>query len=250
MKKIFLILILVNMLFGLNQSKEFTIIEGKMAKIEVINSSLYVLFGMATKQKITDLNRNIVIISSGKEFELFILEDYNFDGFIDIAVLVDIGLMGVNIFYDYYLYDQDKKKYIKSISNISNLRVNKENRELISSMKLKNSYLTTVYKIINFTPYLAMKREAFMQNGLEKIQIFDENGILQKKSIIPKYDKVKSEKAYFYKTPNGAKTKRYIIKNDRVKLLDIDMKNKMVFIEFKGKKNFLQWIKLETITKP
>jgi len=102
MKKIFLIFILVNMLFGLNQSKEFSIIDGKIAKIEVINSSLYVIFGMTTKQKITDLNRNIVIISSGQEFELFRIEDYNFDGFMDISVLVDIGLMGVNLFYDYF----------------------------------------------------------------------------------------------------------------------------------------------------
>ena len=250
MKKIFLIFILVNMLFGLNQSKEFSIIDGKIAKIEVINSSLYVIFGMTTKQKITDLNRNIVIISSGQEFELFRIEDYNFDGFMDISVLVDIGLMGVNLFYDYYLYYPNQKRYTKSISNISNLRINKQSYELISSLKSKNSYITTVYKIKDSKPYIAMKREAFMQNGLEKIQIFDENKILQKSSIIPKYDKIKTKKAYFYKTPNGVKTKRYIIKDDKVKLLDIDMENKMVFIEFKGKEIFHRWIKLESISKP
>ena len=247
MKILFVVMVVVSLLFGLNEKKEFNLTEDRAVKIEVINSSLYVIFGIAFKQKVTDLNRNIVILSKGKEFELFEIEDYNFDGYNDIGVLVDIGLMGVYLYRDYYLYSPKEKRYIKSISNVSNLKIDTKNGELVSSLKSNNSYITSTYKLIDNTPYIAMVRESFMQSGLERVSIFDEVGVMKKSYIIPKYDTIKSKKSYFYITPNGEKTDRYIIKGDKIELLDIDIKNRMIFIEFRGKEVFRRWIKLETI---
>ncbi len=237
----------ITLVFGLNETKKFKINKTKFAKLEVINSSLYVIFDMAMKQKITDLDRDIVILTSGKEFELFVLKDYNFDGFTDIGILVDIGVRDINLFRDYYLFSAKKKRYVKSISNISNLRISRKNRELIGSQKSIESYISTIYKISNQIPYISMKKESFMQSGIERIRIFNKKGILQKSIITPKFTKIKSKKSYFYLTPNGNATKRYIIRNDKIKLLDIDIKNKMIFIKFKGKKIFKRWIKIETI---
>lgn len=102
-----------------------------------------------------------------------LFEDYNFDGYKDLALLRSYG--GSNVYRDIYIYNSKTKKYQKAFSDISNIIVDKENREVISTQK--NSaieYITNYYRVDednNLYLFLEDKRVGY--SGF--VTIYDKN---------------------------------------------------------------------------
>ncbi|MDO8530489.1 MAG: hypothetical protein Q7S10_03755 [bacterium] len=81
-------------------------------------------------------------------------KDINFDGYHDLSVISSSGYMGVNFFYDYYLFNPTTKLFEKTGLNICNPQFKKEEKKIYSSCKSGPTYLTTVYTF-NGKEYIA-----------------------------------------------------------------------------------------------
>lgn len=69
-------------------------------------------------------------------------QDVNFDGHNDIGVLSGVGYGGVNIFYDYYLYNSTTGMYdkSKSLESVNLVKIDATKKELINSYKSGPGY--------------------------------------------------------------------------------------------------------------
>jgi uncharacterized protein YxeA len=64
-------------------------------------------------------------------------KDINFDGYVDVALITGVGYGGVNIFYDYYLYDPKTSIFQKDpiLFEISNPQIDTMNKKVTSSFR-------------------------------------------------------------------------------------------------------------------
>jgi len=167
-----------------------------------------------------------------------VFADYNFDGYTDIAILMEIGNSGVNEFRDYYFYDPVTQKYVLQIAKACNLEiVSKKSRMLEASMKSGLSYDKEIYMINK-------RGEAFL--ALRAVGKWPENEEGDMVFTYVSNVKVKVNRAYFYAKPGMKRSKVYVVKGDSVNVLDLMMhKGKMwVKVAYKGKsKTYSGWVK-------
>ncbi len=141
-----------------------------------------------------------------------VFNDFNFDGYTDIGVTVDIGYMGVNVFRDYYFYDAKKQSYYKYLQNVSNLEIEEPERILSSYMKSGMDGFVGYYRIDDRgRPYLFLKGNSTWQINEDMKMVYQTKGMT-----------VNVDRAYFYNFFDAEKLEGYLIKGDKVEFLKID----------------------------
>lgn len=133
---LFLVLVIVFGLYIYNKKKN-------NVSFLISDNNLSVIYDEETIQTISLSTEAIEVIqtevnSSNKQQLAFIIDqDVNFDGHNDVAVLTGIGYGGVNMFYDYYIFNSTTNKLEKSTTliQVSNPKVNTLNKEVVSSYR-------------------------------------------------------------------------------------------------------------------
>ena len=167
--------------------------------------------------------------------------DINFDGYTDIGVPVGIGYGGVNVFADWYLYSPRNHSYEKVLSEVLNLEADKKEKVLISEMKSGQGVFHEWYRINrDGKPYLIIK--ASTSPGKEEFETtYKAKGVC-----------IKVPKSHFYDFLNGKKLKSYLVRGDKVEIVDIasaDNGKLWVEVEYQGKKKrYIHWMRLQNLS--
>ena len=178
------------------------------------------------------------------EKDLITIGDYNFDGYNDIGIVHSVGYMGVNIFADYHFYDPKNRSYKRYLESVSNLKI--DGKSLLSRMRSGPYHYWSIYKIKNKKPYKEAEAQ-IIGEIFDAITKFNSQGKVVKSYYEPTHLTITAKRAYLYsQADEDSKTKAYIIKGDKVKILDYGSASAMVRVEYKGKKKrYERWIKLE-----
>ena len=180
-----------------------------------------------------------------------IVDDYNFDGLNDIAVLESYGYGGVNLFYAVYVFDLAQSAYRYWLTE-SNIEPDPATRELHTGQKSGPRYITVIYRIHDGNPY-AYRESVGIGLDLEKVTLRNEYGdVIQTNIADVRLDgsaaairAIAAERAYFFDEPNETtKTSIYVIRGDKVELLDSAGDwDDWCLIRYRGKRIFEKWIK-------
>ena len=168
-------------------------------------------------------------------------DDFNFDGYTDIAITFSVWKMGNNSCYDYYFYEPKDKKFYKLIAHVCNLEVSKKEHILHAHMKDGLEYVHKYYQINKKgMPYLFLRGENHVTEE-------DLSPVVYYSSEV----KVNVERAYFYDMWDGKKLKSYLVKGDKVKVLKEVSTHEGVWwmkVSYQGKKNiYRHWLKLSDL---
>lgn len=187
------------------------------------------------------------------------IDDFNFDGWRDIAVLESYGYGGVNLFSAIYAYDAEKSSF-RHLLTESNIRADDDVRELHADQRSGPRYYTSKYRFQAGSPYL-YRQVVQIGSELEKNTIYDAHGgILQTiiadqglplDELIPARRQVLSERAYLYREPDEhSKTRAYVIRGDEVELLNSAGDwDQWLLIRYRGKSVIERWVKSEDIVE-
>ncbi len=230
--------------------KEFNLTEGQKASIDIDSKSITVTIGkdrieLEKSSEFEDME-SLESMSNTAYESVITINDYNFDGYNDIGILTGVGYGGVNIFRDYHFYDPKNNVYHRYLEEVSNLAI--KGTTLISDMRSGMSHYATQYKIKDKKPYKSLEKEEF--GFADYVMEFDDKGKVIKSYYIPSHLKIVTEKAYFYSAASeDKKTKGYVVKGDKVKILDIGIITfPWIEIEYQGTKGaYTRWIKMENI---
>lgn len=255
--KYFVIISTLLLCFSVSARTESTFItDGVKIEIKKIGECFYLLTAGKEKQQLKCIDDNL-------ESDV-IIQDFNFDGYKDIAITNYLGMVN-NIFY-VFLYDHvnaafkelkiaDSKTPTSACGDLYNLVVQLDSLSLVSSCRSGpvwyydtyryNAqdelwlYKTTEYQIQNSeVDTFPLYEHTFNQRGekLDTVAI-DFDG---KKILWP----VTSEKVFLYSSPEKiSKTKAYLIHNDQVEI--IEQKDDWVKIRFASRKGpLVRWLYL------
>jgi len=183
---------------------EFDLGMGKKANLEVNNRDVFV--NITTKIKLKDLP-NFRELEPNKNIETFLIKDYNFDGYSDIAVLSSYGM--ANIIRDLYIYNSATKEYKKVLKDASNLQIDKDNRQLSTNNRVSASqYNKKYYKISeDFKIYKFWDERRVVDKV--NIDIYNKNGKIKKsfsKKNISQISSISEVKNQYSKTTNSLNT--------------------------------------------
>ena len=235
----------------LNIHKKFKLSKTPSATIDIKEKKILVTIdGNSFKLKdaplLEEIKETVSIV--GKE-SIIVIDDYNFDGYNDIGIANAVGYGGVNIFRNYYFYEPKDKSFHNYLKDVGTLEI--EGKTLSSTVKSGPFYYQVQYEIIDNKPYKKLEKKLLFDIlGISDIvQQFDTKGKVIKNYFDPEYLTILSEKAYFYNKPKDSeKTKVYVIKGDKVKVIDTEESYSWVKIEYKSKKRvYKKWIKVDAI---
>jgi hypothetical protein len=170
-----------------------------------------------------------------------LVEDFDFDGFNDVGIPSSIGYNGVNVFYDIQRYNPSKKRLELLVAKnfeVSNPSFDRKNKVLSSSARSGPAWYGSAYKFVAGKPYLHSSDTpvallAFAQTDsliwqtttysptgrVLKTELTEENA---KGQTVPVFRAVATARADLYSAPkDSAKTGRYIIRGDMVRLLEV-----------------------------
>ena len=261
MKILWMILSCISVIYALDDSKELinknTPYE---ATISVENNVTFLYFNHK-KEKLSEPNEIV-----RAEYKSYKIDDFNFDGYDDIAILSGIGYGGVNMFYMIYITNDEKYEFQKDII-LSNYELYLYIEKVVSEYKDGAMHFYEFYDVNGDrdSKYLHMYAKAAIYDfdihdevckiieyaypqpkSFPKIVFCDEllNGSYP---LLPLYAIVKSPKALLYNQPylEWSKPKpngMYLIKGDIVKLL-----NEEYLVEYDGKKTIKKYINPDDI---
>jgi hypothetical protein len=77
--------------------------------------------------------------------------DVNFDGLKDLKILTGIGYMGVNLCYDFYVFDNELRKFkaVEELRGFCNPTINAKDMTISMSAKSGPGYYLTIVKFEN-----------------------------------------------------------------------------------------------------
>jgi hypothetical protein len=188
---------------------------------------------------------------------LALQDDFNFDGYQDIAFFEASGYGGVNQFYRLMLWDHKASEFKPFKTTIGLPSLDKEKQTLVSAQRSGPRWYSTRF---HFKDGKLVQRdeEAMIDGELTNVEIYDGNDKLIKTLITDKDNynldtptatrKIRLEKAWLYGDADfNTKTKMYVIKGDEVELLDF--KNEMFFVRYKGRRVIEKWVEAEAIVE-
>jgi hypothetical protein len=139
MKKVILIIIAIGLIMaGIYFYKTFHNHNSDYeVNVFVGESSISVIKDSQTIQVIPVDTTGLEIINSELSEKVIKDQDINFDGHNDLAIFAGIGYMGVNVFYDYYIFDPKSSKFEKDsvLVGIADPEFNSEEKEITSHYK-------------------------------------------------------------------------------------------------------------------
>ena len=229
----------------------FAISADHQAEVFIENNTVRVQFdsnqSQILQEGIEGLNNEILVQ----------IDDFNFDGLQDIAVLGSYGYGGVNLFSNVYIYDS-KTNLFRHLLTESNIRADDQERVLHTDQRSGPRTYTATYHFIQEQLYL-LRETVSLGSDLQKNTIYDSAGQVEKiiitdltqdlNRLLPAKRKIFARRAYLYSQPNeAAKTRAYVIHGDEVELLDSSGSwDEWLFIRYRGKSVLERWIKAETL---
>ena len=245
MKKLALIIFGSSLIFG-GVVKNFNVNSKTVATLKANNGVVEVVVN-GKKQLLKKMNKNTFnnLLSMGSS-ALFEIKDFNFDGNKDIAVSSgSVGYGGVNNYKDYYFYSPIRKSYYLAGKNINSLQV--VGKKLVSYTKDGPFTYENSYGIKNGKLYKKLSSVDF--GILKRITLFNSSGKKLRDYFEPSTLTITAKKAYFYNLPKeSAKSRVYVIKGDKVRVLDYKPFDRWIKIEYKSpKKIFRSWIKQDSV---
>ncbi len=221
--------ILIFSSFGFSFTQKFDVSKSIEATLQATDSGTFFVSVNGKKKKLSKMD-----VENFKEFSknaLFLINDFNGDGYKDFAIPSRDAYPGVNSKKDYYLFDPKTKSFKLSGKNIGYLK--REGKNLIAYEK-DGPFIYEIYYTIKDGKL--KKQKSVVDFGIVK-------RVKEAKRVyfLPEYLTIKSKRAYFYNTPDEkSKTKIYVIKGDRVKVLDIKPFRGFLKIEYPSKKKYLR----------
>ena len=177
------------------------------------------------------------------------IDDFNFDGIDDIAVLSGVGYGGVNYFYEIYLAQNNS--YQDSGINLSNYELFPQFTTILSEYKSGPRHFRELYDVNergmlhrfakvyefddNICKILDWSREDGMNTSIPRITFCDE--LISSYKITPVYAEVVSSKALLYNKLEEKASRMYLVKGDVVKVIDENL-----LIEYRGKIKIQKYI--------
>jgi hypothetical protein len=155
-----LILFIFNKPNGEKEEKEIVSIESTIEStmyVEVIENTAYLKDSKEVTHDILTISSDYGVIlelnNIGIENEVIaskkFIKDYdvNFDGIKDVAVLDGIGYGGVNFFYNYFIVNEETKKFedYRKIPHVSNFIFDNENKVITSVYRSGPEWFTDEY---------------------------------------------------------------------------------------------------------
>ncbi|MBU0654589.1 MAG: hypothetical protein KJ914_05575 [Gammaproteobacteria bacterium] len=201
----------------------------------------------------------------GMEIDSLIIQaDFNFDGMGDVGLLEGVGYGGVNMFYRLYLWDKTTSKFQDFAKEISNPTLTTATKTLNSAQRSGPRWYTTDYRFTNGKPYTWMETVVVSPEGdLYHAKIYKPDGKLLKTLVAatedpaeinektpPAIRKILPAKAPLYDKPDAdSKTRMYVIKGDKVELLDYsgDTGEEWFRIRYKGSRVVEKWVEASAI---
>jgi|GEM_PF-4799359 len=230
----------------IGENRTFNINDTTQATITLKNGAFFVTVGN-TEQSLGKIDKAQLRMHQKLGVgALYEIKDFNFDGNADIALSSgSIGYGGVNDYKNYYFYNPRTHRFELAGKEINRLQI--EGKELLSYTKDGPFTYQERYGIAAGKLY--KKSETLDVGFLTRTVRFNPEGKVRKTDFTPDTLTITAPKAYFYTQPNeGSKTKGYVIKGDKVKVLDYKPFEGWLFIAYKSsKKLFKRWIRQEDV---
>ena len=204
-----------------------------------------------------------------------LVDDFNFDGAQDLALLESVGYGGVNLFYHFYLWDKNTQELRDYGDAISNPQLDTQRQLLNSSERSGPMWSSTRYRAEQGKLYPAVLWEAITVNdgNWQRLTFKDVNGRVLGHKVVNSQDEqsgdagdnlpnvvatIKVKKAALYDKPTeSSKTKMYLIKKDQVTLLDWQATEGDPYagmgwflVRYEGKKTLEKWLEGTAFIKP
>ena len=236
----------------------------KTTKADVSLENDFIVVTHKTKEKLAS-----TIDAYNSEVKI-IFADFNFDSFTDIALSTSVGYMGVNVYYDIFLYDESNQTFSKLPNSFGNPTLDNLKKELITSEKSGPQTIGHVYQFQNNKPYLSCSSILLQKFDAKKITLMNQAGKATKSIIVSSgsqchsnaltekniESKIYIEKAPLYSEPNSkAVTKKYLLKNDNVFLLDYQINANdpvdpdWLLIQYNGKSTTTLWLPASSLSE-
>jgi len=187
--------------------------------------------------------------------------DLNFDGYNDLAIDTGNGYGGVNIFSRVFFWQpsngQPNEGQFSQGLDLSNFALDIAKKELTSEYKSGPFHYQNSYKFDAQGPY--KYKELISPGPVEIVSFFSRAGKRIKRVLVdPNRQNQEvytpatlsiAKKTYLYSKPIvDAKTKAYLIKGDKVKMLDVsEYPYQWYKVRYKGKKTLVRWIKTNSV---
>jgi hypothetical protein len=184
----------------------------------------------------------------------FSVDDINFDGIDDIAVVSMKAYGGVNIYY--HLFLSENGQYVESDIELSNYELH--GNVVLSEYKSGPRHFTDVYKVnkkhklVHITSYEKYREDdlCFVSElNLKELNVKKSNGVISCATLVEEHKvkalfaKVIKKKAMLYNNINDEKSNgMYVIKGDKVELIDGKAEADMVLVRFRGKRVVTKYI--------
>ncbi|HPY40006.1 MAG TPA: hypothetical protein PLM98_05775 [Thiolinea sp.] len=203
-----------------------------------------------------------------------LVNDFNFDGAQDVALLESSGYGGVNLFYHLFLWDQKTQNFKDFGEPISNPEIDPSKQVVSSSQRSGPIWYTTKYKLEQGRLYAAVDWEMIAVNdgNWQRLTFKNPQGKVIGHKVVNSQDEqsgdagdnlpnagatIKVKKAALYDKPNAAtKTKMYLVKKDIVSLLDWQPTEGDPYsgegwflVHYEGKKVIEKWIEGSAVVK-
>jgi hypothetical protein len=169
-----------------------------------------------------------------------LVNDFNFDGYADIAIPDGIGYGGVNYFYALYTFRPSSHRFeplnFPGNTELCNPELRAQTRTIETDCKSGPKYEFADYRFVHGQPYLYRSAEMIVLDQFDAdhylvyaVSVFNTGGKRLRSSISddPRLETaplryVPADRAYLYDLPlEGARTDRYIVRNDAVCVLDV-----------------------------
>ena len=108
-----------------------------------------------------------------------LVDDFNFDGYKDLAIQQAIGYMGVNVFYDVYLYQPKHQRFQLGFHD-SNIEADAATKVIKASQRSGPRWYSNIYKISKGKPYVWQARTAMVGDGLDQVEYKNAKGKILK----------------------------------------------------------------------
>jgi hypothetical protein len=213
----------------------------------------------------------------GEEAERFgvaQVADFNFDGKLDVGILDGVGYGGVNMFYRLNLWDKASGKFQEYAEPISNPVLDKDKKVLTSAQRSGPKWYTTKYQLNDkgaLYPAVDWEMLSANEGAWEYLTFKNPQGKVIGHKIVSSGEEdgradadlpdataiIQVDKAWLYeKADSPAPTKMYVIKGDKVTLLDWkplgddSYGDGRFLMRYKGRKVIEKWIDGNTLVKP
>ncbi len=193
---------------------------------------------------------------------MYRIDDINFDGLDDIAVVNSLGYGGVNFFYTVY-FAHENSYVADSALDLSNYVVYPKTKVVVSEYKSGPRHFTELYRLKEgqltsyavYENYVPDRDLCYLDSfygkkspSVDEKQVCSCKALLSRQQAEPLYAKIAAPKVLLYNDRYGKeRSGMYLIRDDVVTLLAGDPTGETVKIRFEGKKVVEKYLKLDAL---